>query len=205
VGGRLRRDQAALRARTAEMAGLLDGAMNTVRKVSSELRPGLLDDLGLEAAIEWQAQEFARRTGVPCDCRCAEVGAIDARHATALFRILQEALTNIVRHARAARVTVRLRRRRGLAVLEVADNGRGITPEELARPGSLGLLSMRERAFAFGGEVSIRGRKGRGTKVSARLPIGADVAAEISSAARLLAEARQAGPKPGRKQPKRRE
>lgn len=204
LAGRLQADQAALRARAAEMASLLDGAVDTVRRVSSDLRPGVLDDLGLAEAVEWQAQEFERRTGLPCVCHCTRgVDALAPRPATALFRILQEALTNIIRHAHASRVSVRLFRERGLAVLEVADNGRGITKEELSRPGSLGLLSMRERAFAFGGEVRIQGRKGRGTTVRAWLPLGGEESAETAiAAASLLAEAGQSRPQPRRRRRK---
>jgi signal transduction histidine kinase len=129
--------------------------------------------LGLAAAIEWQAQEFERRTGVPCHYRSeGDIGEWETRRATALFRILQEALTNVVRHAHATAVDVFLARRKNLVVLEVHDNGRGISKEDLARTGSLGLLSMRERASAFGGEVTIDAEPGAGTIVTAKMPAG---------------------------------
>jgi PAS domain S-box-containing protein len=163
--------QEPLSEKVAEMAQLIDTTIQTVRRISSDLRPGILDDLGLAAAIEWQAQEFERRTGMPCHYRCeGDIGEWESRRATALFRILQEALTNVVRHAQAKTVDIFLARRQDLVVLEVHDNGCGITKEALGRPGSLGLLSMRERASAFGGEVTIDSEPGGGTVVTARMP-----------------------------------
>jgi PAS domain S-box-containing protein len=207
---RLPESEAESRARAAEMSELIDATINSVRRISSELRPGVLDDLGLVAAVEWQAQEFERRTGVPCRFRSTgEFEELEARRATALFRILQEALTNVIRHAQASRVSVKLTREIEAAQIEIRDNGRGITREELSRPGSLGLLGMRERAFAFGGEVLVTGRPGHGTTVTARMPLaGPSRETELLTAADLLAEAnpqpepsraRGAGRKPKRK------
>jgi signal transduction histidine kinase len=141
------------------------------------LRPGILDDLGLTAAIEWQAQEFQTRTGVRCEFATElEDFHLDRDRATAVFRIFQETLTNIARHARATQVIVSLIERDGDLILEVRDNGRGVTTREMANPKSLGLLGMRERALVFGGEVRISGLPGAGTSVTARIPLSHAVA-----------------------------
>jgi PAS domain S-box-containing protein len=164
---------APLRDKMAAMARSIDAAVQTVRRISSELRPGVLDDLGLLPAIEWQAQEFQSRTGIRCRLSApAEPPALPPTHSTALFRIFQEALTNVARHARATGVEVRLAERDGVVQLEIADNGRGITPAEVAGTRSLGLLGMRERAAAIGGEVRVEGGPGEGTRVIVRIPSG---------------------------------
>src|SRR5579864_5994354 len=135
---------------------LLDEAIHSVRRIATDLRPGVLDDLGLVAAIEWAVDEFQARTGIESYVSLPDVDmALNPQSATALFRILQEALTNVARHARATQVAVRLTQEDGDLSLEVRDNGRGIREEELAGGRSLGVLGMRERTILLGGEFSI--------------------------------------------------
>lgn len=159
-----------VRTKLGEMSGVADGIIQTVRRISAELRPGVLDDLGLEAAIEWQGEEFSRRTGVSCAVH-SQLGSLRLeRHlATAVFRIFQEALTNVTRHASASRVEVVLRAEGGVLELDVSDDGVGLP--DGARTPSLGLLGMRERARLLGGDCVVRRRLPRGTTVSLRLPI----------------------------------
>jgi len=163
---------ASVREKIPSMTGLIESTINTVRRISSELRPGVLDDLGLVAAIEWQAQQFQLRTGIPCEC-LADLDVVDwdRDRAIAMFRILQEILTNVIRHAQATRVVIELQEHHGHVELRVSDNGRGITEEEMRNTHSLGLLGMRERALLAGGEVSVSGEPGRGTTVIARVPV----------------------------------
>jgi len=150
----------------------LDDAADLVRKLCTELRPGILDDLGLLPAVEWQAREFSKRTGLPCTVQFeAEQLDLNTDRSTALFRIFQEILTNVTRHAQASRVEASMRQADGQAVLEVADNGRGIDPAKLAGKNSLGLLGMRERAHLLGGDVTIVGRPGQGTTVTVKIPL----------------------------------
>jgi len=150
---------------------LIDQTIESVRRISTELRPRVLDDLGLMATVEWAAEEFQRRTGTECRLVLPlDDNAIDREPATALFRILQETLTNIARHANATRVDVRLAKEGGGLTLEVHDNGTGIREEQLAADGSLGILGMRERALLLGGELAISGAPGEGTTVKVRIP-----------------------------------
>jgi two-component system sensor histidine kinase UhpB len=153
------------------MARLIDATIQSVRKISTDLRPAILDNIGLLAALEWQAREFQERTGIECDFR-ANVEDLDwhDERATALFRIFQEALTNVARHAAATRVEVRVERAADGVKLTVHDNGRGLAaPGDTARM-SLGILGMKERALLAGGEFEIAGAPGRGTTVTVRLP-----------------------------------
>ena len=150
---------------------LLDEAIHSVRRIATDLRPGVLDDLGLAAAIEWAVEEFQNRTGIESSVSLPEGDlTLDAQSATALFRILQEALTNVARHASATRVTVRLAQEHGDLSLEVRDNGGGFREEQLAGGRSLGVLGMRERAILLGGEFSIGGTPESGTTVRVRIP-----------------------------------
>jgi PAS domain S-box-containing protein len=172
VSSRLQPEQGKLRERAADTAELIDTTIETVRQISRELRPGILDDLGLVAALEWEVKEFERRTGVVCDfvSRLSEE-VRDTQTATALFRILQEALTNVARHAAAHRVEVELESNNQRLRLLVSDNGRGITQTEINDKSALGLLSMRERAYAMGGQVAISGQAGVGTTIVAEVPL----------------------------------
>jgi len=160
-------------ARLTGMEGLIDQTLETARRVSADLRPAILDDLGLGAAIAWQSREFEKRTGIACTLELpSERPRLPAQAAVALFRIVQEALTNVARHAGAARVWVRLEVTEEAATLTVSDDGRGAGSDELGRPSSLGVLGMRERALVLGGSVTIAGTPGAGTTVVARIPIG---------------------------------
>lgn len=160
---------AALRAKISTMLELADGTINTVRRIAWELRPSVLDDLGLMEAIEWQARQFEIRTGIVCR-RSAFVHNIvfNQEQATAIFRIFQEALTNILRHADATRVDVTMAQEGGEFVLTIRDDGRGITPIEKS---GLGILGMRERVRLVGGKIEIRGVEGSGTTIAVRVPI----------------------------------
>jgi PAS domain S-box-containing protein len=157
--------------RVESILKLVEEAIHSVRRISTQLRPGILDDLGLVAAIEWAAEEFEARTGTMCrlDLPPGDILTHPER-VTALFRIFQETLTNIARHANATQVDVRLAQENGDLWLEVPDNGQGITNEQLSGGKSLGILGMRERASLLGGELTISGIPGKGTTVSARIP-----------------------------------
>ncbi|HLX11560.1 MAG TPA: response regulator [Bacteroidota bacterium] len=154
------------------MSKLIDGAIQNVRKIATELRPRVLDDLGLIPTLEWQTSEFRQRTGIECIFRSnVDEISLDSDRATALFRILQESLTNVARHSNAKRVSVSLQHRRDSVILEIMDNGVGIQNTNPATVTSLGLLGMRERAEAFGGSFSVTGIAGKGTTVTVKLPI----------------------------------
>jgi signal transduction histidine kinase len=161
-----------LSARIAGATVQTDTAISTVQRIATELRPVILDSLGLRAAVEWQTEDFAQRTGLACAASApAGAATLDRQRSTAVFRILQESLTNIARHAQATVVKVSLAEEAGQVVLTVQDNGRGVTAAEIAEPRAIGLLGMRERAEAFGGSLEIRGVAGAGTTVTARLPL----------------------------------
>lgn len=165
-------DQDTLTSKVVSMSDLIDTTVQTVRKITQELRPGILDDLGLLPALEWQLQDFQQRSGLDCQfvTRLEQID-LDTHAATAVFRIFQETLTNIVRHAQARRVRVTLSEANRHLVLEVQDDGRGISDKELSKPKSFGLLGMRERVHLLGGDISITGQDGRGTTVLARIPL----------------------------------
>ncbi len=172
LGDRLPHDQPSLVDRTHAMNSLIDGTLRDVRQLSARLRPAILDDMGLVAAIEWQAQEFARRTGVKLDMTLeATHGGLDPDRITAIFRILQEALTNVARHAKAGHVEIRFYRRGRNVILEVRDDGQGITDKQRDSAESIGLIGMRERATALDGQLDIRGLDSHGTMVTLSLPI----------------------------------
>lgn len=154
------------------MTALVAETMASVRKIITELRPGILDDLGLTAAIEWQAKEFEKRVGFPCTVALAETEVPLGREKTiALFRILQEALTNVVRHAQATAASIKLSTNGGCVTLEIADNGKGIADIHAAAQGSFGILGIQERAAQFRGACSIRSALGQGTRLAVTLPL----------------------------------
>jgi len=162
---------AALRQRLGAMARLIDDTVVTVRRIATSLRPGVLDDLGLAAAVEWQAHEFEHRTGIHCALRTSvDDAALDPLLSTALFRIFQESLTNVARHSRASGVSVTLEHSGTDLVLEVRDDGVGITAAAAANTRSIGLTGMRERAQLVGGGLSISGAAGAGTTVRVQVP-----------------------------------
>jgi two-component system sensor histidine kinase UhpB len=154
------------------MAGQIEQAIGRVRTLATELRPAVLDDLGLVPAIEWEIQQFTLRTGVECALDLpAQPPVLDSERATDVFRILQEALTNVARHAGARRVEVRLWADPRRLELEVRDDGRGIGSAEAADRRSLGLLGMRERALRWGGGMEVGPRHGGGTCVRLTVPL----------------------------------
>jgi signal transduction histidine kinase len=168
---RLADDMPEIGAKLAAMVTLIDVAVVTVRRIATDLRPGILDDFGLAAALEWQAQEFEHRTGIECVLRAkVDQGAVDPLVSTAVFRIFQESLTNVARHSQASRVAVTLEHRRTDLVLEVRDDGIGIAEADASHVRSIGLAGMRERAQLVGGGFSIMGAPGAGTTVLVQIP-----------------------------------
>jgi signal transduction histidine kinase len=158
--------------KTDSMSKLIDSTVQTVRKIATGLRPEMLDDMGLIAAVGWQAKDFQKRTGIRCRTKLPPEGTkLDLDVSTTAFRIFQEILTNVARHSRATRVDIDLTVTEELLKLEVADNGVGIPNSDLNGRKSLGLLGMQERALLFGGEVRISGTPGHGTSVSVQIPI----------------------------------
>jgi signal transduction histidine kinase len=164
---------ARVRPRIAAMSEIIDESVRTVRKVATDLRPAALDDLGLGAALEALAERFGERTGIRCVVEEADAAPLSPGQSTALYRIAQEALTNVARHAQATRVALRLRAEAGAVVLEIDDDGRGITPSEVAAAHSLGVLGMQERAHEQGASLLIDGAAGRGTTVRVELALEA--------------------------------
>jgi two-component system sensor histidine kinase UhpB len=149
---------AARDAQLARASQLLDSAVDTMRRIISDLRPSVLDHLGVWTAIEWYAGQIEERTGLQCKVSiAAEVAAIevDPERATAMFRIVQEALTNCVRHAQASRAEIRIRREAGAVMIAVEDDGVGIGDDALIKTESWGLLGMQERAARFGGNITL--------------------------------------------------
>jgi len=173
LDNKLPRDQIPLVEKVRSMSELIDSIIQTVKRISSDLRPGILDDLGLVAAIEWQADEFQKRTGINCRFTVdPDDLMVDQDRSTAFFRIFQETLTNIARHASASLVSVDLSREAGTLMLRVVDNGTGITEEQIHDSKSFGLIGMRERVHPWAGLVNIKGIPGRGTTVEVRVPLG---------------------------------
>lgn len=161
-----------LHAKARAIENMLDQAMNTVSRVARELRPGILKEFGLSAAIECQADDFTQRTGIVCRAHCDEdEGAIDPHVSLALFRIFQEALTNVAKHAQATRVTVNLRRKRHHVILEIRDNGKGISQADLNKPKSFGLRGIRERINHLNGEFTLGAAEQGGCLIILSVPV----------------------------------
>jgi signal transduction histidine kinase len=154
------------------LIGLIEISIQSVRQISGDLRPAVLDHLGLQEAIQWEATKFQARTGIRCrvDFELKHEPA-DRTRSLALFRILQEAMTNVVRHAHAGAVRISLRERGKVLTLTVKDNGRGVTRAERSSVESIGLLGMAERARLLGGRLAIAGVPGRGTTITVRVPV----------------------------------
>ncbi|MBE0603354.1 MAG: PAS domain S-box protein [Deltaproteobacteria bacterium] len=147
--------------------------IRTVQQIATELRPGILDELGVVAAIDWLAKDFRKRTGIDCNVAIKAVDNVsDKACATAIFRIVQEALTNVMRHAAASRVDVILEKKGDTLTIEVRDNGIGILEGRIIDSKSLGLIGMRERVRLLGGNIGIGGKPGEGTSVIVTLPLG---------------------------------
>lgn len=174
LAGRLPPDQAPLLEKLRTTLALADSTIRSVRQITTDLRPSLLDDLGLVAAIEWLAQDFQTRTGIGCEFASDQPDLLlPSELSTAVFRICQESLTNVARHAHATRVRLALKAEAGHLLLTVADNGRGITEQEIASQTSVGLLGIREWALLLGGEANFMGQPGEGTTVIVRIPLKA--------------------------------
>ena len=167
---------AQLQEKLGGMKQRVDEAIVSVQRIATELRPAVLDSLGLAAAIEWQMKEFEERSGIPCQTDLPDEPLNLGREpSTALFRILQESLTNVVRHAAATAVETSLHMQHGQILLRIKDNGRGLPAARLEDPHSVGLAGMRERALLLGGRCEISGRPGEGTTIEVRLPLPATV------------------------------
>ena len=172
IGRKLTKRQAKLQARVGSSIQLVDSTIATLRKIASEMRPRTLDDLGLPAALEAQAQEFESRTGIHCSVTLPpEPLTLDQDRSTAIFRIFQESLTNVARHAHATRVEARIEREEDRIVLVVSDNGSGFDPEVAKAGKSLGLIGMQERALLLNGEFKAEGVPGSGTTMRLTLPL----------------------------------
>jgi PAS domain S-box-containing protein len=173
IGRHLPQSEGELLARLKESTQMIDDGVKTVRAICSGLRPGVLDDLGLAAAIEWQAGDFASRNDVLCEVSVPPVDLhLDGDRATATFRIFQECLTNVIRHAGAKHVRVTLSQEDEIIVLVVEDDGTGFSVPDLSNSlGSLGLQGMKERAQFCGGNVQISSSPGNGTSVTVRVPV----------------------------------
>jgi signal transduction histidine kinase len=169
--GKLQPDQEPLVKKISSMFLLIDETIHSVRKIASGLRPELLDEAGLAAAIGWHARDFQQRTGIRCLVDVPpDSDGLDPERSTAVFRIFQEVLTNVARHANATRVDVSMRRDEKSFTLEVRDNGKGIASATIHNPRALGLLGMRERVLPFDGNIDISGSRGKGTRVVVSLP-----------------------------------
>jgi PAS domain S-box-containing protein len=169
---RLGTEQEPLQKKIQSMGKLIDSTIQTIRRISTELRPGVLDDLGLVAAIEWQTEEFEHRTGIHSTVSLpSESPELERERATAVFRILQETLTNVARHANAKNVNIALKMDNNHLILDVRDDGIGIPLQRISDPQSLGLVGMRERAIFLGGKLTISGQPMRGTTVVLQVPL----------------------------------
>lgn len=172
LSNKLRKDQQELKEKINNISSMIDDSVEMIQRITSKLRPGILDELGLIAAIEWQTQEFRKATdrifslSLPAD----DI-KLDMEKSTVIFRIFQEAVTNVIRHASASHIYISLSRSGAGLILEVKDNGTGISSEQIKSPKSFGLIGMRERALAVGGEVTIEGIPMKGTAVKVEIPL----------------------------------
>jgi signal transduction histidine kinase len=173
--------QRPLQAKVATLSGLVTTLIRSVRTIAAQLRPGVLDELGLVKALRAEARAFKRHTGIPCGFR-TDVGSmkLDRGAAVAVLRIAQAALTNVARHAESSRAVVALVKGKRDLVLTVHDNGRGIRGEQASRPGALGIVGMRERALALKGTLTVTGSRGKGTTLKARIPLSRVLAGPAS-------------------------
>ena len=166
--------------RALTMCDLIDKTIEEVRGMAIRLRPGVLDDLGLVDALEWYTTDFERRTGITCIFEHVNVPAINDSVSTAAYRITQEALTNVARHAFASRVEVILQTKEGILTLAAVDNGRGFNTSKLSETEALGVAGMRERAGLVGGVLEVQSQLGDGTRVNFRVPIDGQANSNIS-------------------------
>jgi signal transduction histidine kinase len=172
LGRGLKEDQSELLEQIQGMATQIDTAVHTVRKICSELRPSILEDFGLAAAIEWHVEDFQKRTGIRFISKIdTAIPKVEKRLALVLFRIFQEAITNVLRHAEATTVRVSLKRDANGLVLKVADNGKGTSKRNLSSPGSLGIIGIRERVRFWNGQLLFRSLRNRGTTMTVSIPL----------------------------------
>jgi signal transduction histidine kinase len=164
-------DLASLKHTAQGMNQLIDGTVAAVRRIAADLRPVMLDDLGLASAVEWLTGEFTRRHGIKTTLAVSDEDMeFDHAAATAIYRLVQEALTNVARHAQASEVTVALHHESTQDIVTVSDNGKGMGPEEEAKAGSFGLLGMKERAHLLGGTMTIASKPSQGTTIRIIIP-----------------------------------
>ncbi len=156
--------------RLQAMAGLVELSMKTIQQIVSRLRPAVLDHFGLTEGLQWEAAAFEQRTGIRCRVSGGTRSELAPDRATAVFRIFQEALTNVARHAHAGAVRISVRETSRNLMLDIRDNGRGITAADAQAPQSTGIVGMRERARLLGGELMVTGTRGRGTRIALRIP-----------------------------------
>jgi two-component system sensor histidine kinase UhpB len=169
---RIPEEQSSMFKKTESMSELIDSTIHTVQRISAQLRPGLLDDIGLLAAIEWQAEEFQKRTGISCELSISSQDiTLDSERSTSIFRIFQETLTNITRHADATKVKVNLLKKGNRLELKIKDNGKGISEDKISDPKSLGLVGIQERVFFLGGNIEIKGTQDNGTSITVSIPL----------------------------------
>ncbi len=176
VGGQCppytRFSQEKMRRAQESLVRLADTGIETVRRISTELRPDILDHLGLISAIQWYMSEFQKRAKIRCKCILSDEDIqMNKNRATATFRIVQEAMTNVARHSEATKVTVEVKKEENILTLKIEDNGRGIHEEKINDPFSFGLIGMQERTLYLGGELKITGTPAKGTSVVATIPI----------------------------------
>jgi PAS domain S-box-containing protein len=175
LGKRLPEEDRILMDRAQKDLDLVNSAIKVAQRISSELRPGILDHLGLSAAIEWQLKEFSNRTGINYDLSI-DIKSIEFGHELpiAVFRIFQESLTNITRHAEATKIIIELKEIDGNLILSVKDNGKGLTEEQIENSSSFGIMGMRERVKYLGGDIKIDSRINGGTSVMISIPVKGD-------------------------------
>ena len=172
LANKLNKNQEPLKEKIKSLSNMIDASVESVQKISSKLRPGILDELGLIAAIEWQAEEFEKLTSIKCSLVLPkEEMKLEKNKSTAIFRIFQEALTNIARHSQATKAAISLLIHQSNIYLEILDNGKGITLEQIKDFKSLGIHGMEERAMVFGGQVYFEGVAGKGTIVKVEIPV----------------------------------
>jgi signal transduction histidine kinase len=158
------------------MSALLDRTVSSSRRIAADLRPLMLDDLGLAEAAQWLVEDFAKRSGIRLEMRAPQDTAFDTLSkgaATAVYRALQESLTNIARHSGARSAWILLAQENGALHLEIEDDGRGVTPEDLEKSSSLGLRGMRERVAYYGGSLEVARAPRGGTRLRVRMPLAA--------------------------------
>ena len=160
------------REKLSGMIALIDDTVKIIRRISSDIRPGVLDDLGLIAALEWQSSEFERQTGIPCKfTSLLSEDRIEKNLASGIFRVYQETLTNVMRHAQGTPVDAVISQNGGDIVFIIKDNGKGFNPAEVKSKKTLGLVGMKERALMFGGELTVESQNGQGTTVILKIPL----------------------------------